>query len=125
MRVIISGASGLLGTALTRALRRRRSRDGCAGAAACPVRARCNGTRASPLDPAKLAGCDAVVHLAGKNIAGRWTAKFKQEVMESRSLARRVLATAAAESFRRTGTAARLSSRRPASATTAIAATRS
>ena len=37
-----------------------------------------------PLDPAKLAGFDAIVHLAGKNIAGRWTEQFKREVLESR-----------------------------------------
>ena len=56
-----------------------------------------------PLDPAKLADCDAVVHLAGKNIAGRWTEKFKQEVRDSRVQGTRTLATAAAESYRRSG----------------------
>lgn len=102
MRVLISGASGLLGTALTRALRsdghqtpalvRRAPRDG-----------ELQWDPRQPLDPAKLAGCDAVVHLAGKNIAGRWTEKFKQEVLESRATGTRTLATAAAESFRQTG----------------------
>ncbi len=102
MRVLISGASGLLGTALTRALRsdghetpalvRRAPRDG-----------EVQWDPRQPLDPAKLAGCDAVVHLAGKNIAGRWTEKFKQEVLESRAAGTRTLATAAAESFRQTG----------------------
>ena len=58
---------------------------------------------AEPLDPAKLAGCDAVVHLAGKNIAGYWTAKFKQEVRDSRVQGTQTLARAAAESFRRSG----------------------
>ena len=56
-----------------------------------------------PLDPVKLAGCDAVVHLAGKNIAGLWTRKFKQEVLESRVRGTQTLSVAAAESFRRTG----------------------
>jgi uncharacterized protein (TIGR01777 family) len=55
------------------------------------------------LDPARLAGFDAVVHLAGRNIAGRWTSKFKQEVRDNRVEGARTLATAAAESFRRTG----------------------
>jgi uncharacterized protein (TIGR01777 family) len=102
MRVLISGASGLLGTALTRALHseghetlalvRRMAREG-----------EVQWDPRQPLDPAKLAGCDAVVHLAGKNIAGRWTEKFKHEVLESRSAGTRTLATAAAESLRRTG----------------------
>ena len=51
----------------------------------------------------QLAGFDAVVHLAGKNIAGRWSEKFKQEVRDSRVQGTRTLATAAAESFRQTG----------------------
>lgn len=102
MRVLISGASGLLGTAFTRALQsdghealalvRRAPRDG-----------EVQWDPRQPLDPAKLAGCDAVVHLAGKNIAGRWTEKFKQEVLESRAIGTQTLAAAAAESFRRTG----------------------
>jgi uncharacterized protein (TIGR01777 family) len=56
-----------------------------------------------PLDPARLHDFDAVVHLAGKNIAGRWTENFKQQVLHSRVQGTRTLATAAAESFRRTG----------------------
>ena len=56
-----------------------------------------------PLDPQKLADFDALVHLAGKNIAGRWTQKFKREVLDSRVRSTQTLATAAAESYRRTG----------------------
>jgi uncharacterized protein len=102
MRVLISGASGLLGTALTRALRSE-GHETIALVRRPPREGEMQWDPRQPLDPAKLAGCDAVVHLAGKNIAGLWTAKFKQEVMESRSLGTRILATAAAESFRRTG----------------------
>jgi len=99
--VLISGASGLLGTALTRSLRN----DGHQTAALVRRPAGADQVRwdsRQPLDPAKLNGYDAVVHLAGKNIAGLWTAKFKQEVMESRAIGTRTLATAAAESFRQT-----------------------
>jgi uncharacterized protein len=102
MQVLISGASGLIGSAATRALRerghqlvslvRRPAREG-----------EVQWNPAEVLDPAKLAGCDAVVHLAGKNIAGYWTAKFKQEVRDSRVRGTQTVASATAESFRRTG----------------------
>jgi uncharacterized protein (TIGR01777 family) len=102
MRVLISGASGLLGSALTRALRtaeheplalvRRQAEAG-----------EVQWDPKQPLDPGKLADCDAVVHLAGKNIAGLWTKSFKQEVLESRVAGTRTLATAAAASYRRSG----------------------
>lgn len=36
------------------------------------------------LDPASLEGFDAVIHLAGENIAGRWSAEKKRRVRESR-----------------------------------------
>ena len=102
MRVLISGASGLLGRALTRSLRS----DGYELAALVRRSAGQDEVQwdpRQPLEPAKLNGFDAVVHLAGKSIAGIWTAKFKQEVLESRAVGTRTLATAAAESFRRTG----------------------
>ncbi len=102
MRVMISGASGFLGTALRRQLRQFGHQS------IALVRREARGNEVPwdperPLDPAKLAGCDAVVHLAGKNIAGRWTESFKREVVESRVTGTRTLATAAGESFRRTG----------------------
>ncbi len=102
MRVLISGASGLIGRALSRAL----AADGYESVALVRRPARQGEVQWNPtetLDPEKLAGCDAVVHLAGKNIAGRWTEKFKQEVRDSRVQGTRTLANAAAEGFRRTG----------------------
>ena len=40
---------------------------------------------AGRIDPAALAGVDAIVHLAGENIAqGRWTTKKKQRIRDSR-----------------------------------------
>lgn len=102
MRVLISGASGLLGKALTQSLRS----DGHETASLvrrAPGKDQVQWDPRQPLDPAKLNGYDALVHLAGKNIAGLWTAKFKQEVLESRAVGTRTLATAVAESFRQTG----------------------
>lgn len=99
MRVLISGASGLLGTALTRALREQKH-EANALVRRDPRPGEVQWDPMQPLDPAKLASYDAIVHLAGKNIAGRWTPAFKREVMESRTQGTRTLANAAAESFR-------------------------
>ena len=102
MRVAISGASGFLGTALTRELQAARH-EPVALVRRPPRGGEVQWDPALPLDPARLAGCDGVVHLAGKNIAGRWTEKFKREVRDSRVHGTRTLATAAAESYRQTG----------------------
>lgn len=102
MRVLISGASGLLGGALTHALRSEGD-ETVALVRRTPRHGELQWDPRQPLNPMKLAGCDAVVHLAGKNIAGRWTEAFKREVLESRALGTQTLATAAAESFRLTG----------------------
>jgi hypothetical protein len=102
MRVLISGASGLLGKALTRALKTA-GHEPAALVRRLPKSGEVQWDPDQRLEPAKLAGYDAVVHLAGKNIAGRWTEEFKREVMESRVRGTATLATAAAESFQRTG----------------------
>jgi uncharacterized protein (TIGR01777 family) len=127
LRVCVTGATGLIGSALLTALRGRGaqvtvlSRDpsrvherlGSAGAVdersasgAGPVAARSRrpgrgatqpveAVRWDPLKapaPAEaLAGCDAVVHLAGENVAQRWTAKAREAIRESRSTGTRHL----------------------------------
>lgn len=102
MRILISGASGLIGTALRPAL----VADGHSTAAL--VRRPPEGDQvqwgpAAPLDPRALENFDAIVHLAGKDIAARWTEKLKREVRESRVQGTHTLATAAAAAFRQTG----------------------
>jgi hypothetical protein len=103
MRVVMSGASGLIGNALRPAL-------GAHGHESVPLVRRpprpgeIQWNPNDRLDPRKLEGFDAVIHLSGKNIAGRWTENFKREVFESRVPSTRTLATAAADSFRTTGT---------------------
>ena len=102
MRVLISGASGLIGRALTRALAANGD-EPMALVRRAPQQGEVQWNPAQRLDLEKLAGCDAVVHLAGKNIAGRWTEKFKQEVRDSRVQGTHTLANAAAEAYRHTG----------------------
>jgi hypothetical protein len=87
-RILVSGASGLIGSAVVRAAASRSME------AVCLVRdPRRVGRGAilwhpdSPGDavaPAKLEGFDAVVHLSGANVGRRWTARFKQEIFASR-----------------------------------------
>jgi hypothetical protein len=86
MRVVISGASGLIGTAVSSALRARgeevvaltRSARGPAGAIHW-------NPEAGTIDARQLEGCDAIVHLAGESIAkGRWTTSKKARIRDSR-----------------------------------------
>lgn len=85
--VAITGASGLIGTALARSLRA----DGHAvrplvrGPSGDPGAVRWDPA-AGTVDAAGLAGVDAVVHLAGAGIGDkRWTAARKREIAESRT----------------------------------------
>src|SRR5664279_4725759 len=102
MRVLISGASGLIGLALTPALISA-GHEPVALVRRAPGDDEVQWNPGERLDPEKLAGADAIVHLAGKNVAGRWTEKFKQEVLESRVQGTQTLAKAAAESYRKCG----------------------
>lgn len=102
MRVFISGASGLIGSALTRELRAAGHETvALVRRAAAPGEVQWDPRQT--LDPAKLADSDAVVHLAGKNVAGLWTREFKQEILESRVWGTLTVAGAAAASYSRTG----------------------
>lgn len=85
-RILITGASGLIGSQLSQALQA----DGHNVLRA--VRRPPTSTNEVHWDPqrgeidsARLAGLDAVVHLAGANIAGkRWTESYKNEIRDSR-----------------------------------------
>lgn len=96
MRILVSGSSGLIGSALTRALMsgshtvvplvRGAARSGAVSWD--PERQR--------IDRAGLEGLDAVVHLAGEPLLGRWTAEKKRRIRDSRVLGTSLLATALA-----------------------------
>lgn len=98
MRIVISGASGFIGTALTeRLLRRghdvvrlvRRPPTGSGEAQWDP--------NAGQLDEAVLDGADAVVNLSGAGIGDRrWTKARVREIIDSRLRATKTLAAAMA-----------------------------
>jgi uncharacterized protein len=99
MKIIVTGASGLVGsalvprlvadghqvTALVRRASKRRARAEVPEVEWEPT--------AGQLDAARLVGHDAAVHLAGEPIAaGRWTDAKKRRIRESRVLSTRLLA---------------------------------
>lgn len=85
MRIAVTGSTGLIGTALTRSLR-------ADGHQVVPLVRRTPSPGEVEWDPAggrvdtdALAGCEAVVHLAGAGVGDRrWTAAYKREIRESR-----------------------------------------
>lgn len=96
MRVLISGSSGFLGTALLSALAAeghepvRLVRDGTSGAGGL----RWDLSRGIIDD---LSGIDAVFHLAGAGIGDkRWTDSRKRVILESRTIGTRLVAEAIA-----------------------------
>ena len=110
MRILMSGAGGLIGTALAPLLIAR------GHAVSRLVRARPGGARefhwdpaAGTVDPAAIAGCDAAIHLAGSSIAaGRWSAARKAEILESRRLGTRLIAASIAQAPTSAGGAPRV-----------------
>jgi len=100
VRIAVTGSTGLIGTALVAALRdgghrvirlvrqTPASEDEIAWDPLAPT---------GGLAPGALDGFDAVIHLAGANVAGRrWTAAYKQEIRASRVRGTRALAGALA-----------------------------
>lgn len=100
MRVLVSGATGLIGVALSDALRARG--DIVVSLSRNPDRAEAPAVawdpRGQELAPNALEDVDAVIHLAGESIAaGRWTPEQKDRIRLSRTQGTRLLAEAIAE----------------------------
>ena len=87
-RILMSGASGLIGSALHRAAQSQ----GCAITTLVrrhhlvrPGTIYWNPRRGNfATHPAELEGFDAMVHLSGANVGQRWTNKYKEEIVASR-----------------------------------------
>jgi uncharacterized protein (TIGR01777 family) len=99
MRVVVSGASGLIGSALCATL----TADG--HDVVKLVRRAADGgeiqwnPKQGELPAGALEGCDAVVHLAGAGIGDhRWTDSYKAEIRDSRVQSTELLSTAIARS---------------------------
>lgn len=93
MRIAVSGSTGLVGSALCDALRQQgRDVRPIVRASAGSEREILWDTAHQSFDSEALAKCEAVVHLAGENIMGRWTDEKKRRVRDSRVESTRALA---------------------------------
>ncbi len=98
VKVLISGASGLVGGALSRSLAAGGHRV-CRLVRRRPVDSDSAfwDPAAGELDAGALDGADAVVHLAGENVAGgRWTTARKRRILDSRVAGTGLIARAVA-----------------------------
>ena len=86
MNILISGASGLIGSAMKTALHARGDRVLSLTRRAARSDSEITwDPAANVLDPSRLVDIDGVIHLAGENIAaGRWTAAQKARIRDSR-----------------------------------------
>ena len=102
LRVLIGGASGLVGTHARRHLE----------AAGHSVSVLTRGARKQPneipwdptdarIDEAGLAGFDTVLHLSGESVMGRWTAEKRRRIRDSRVGSTHLLCAALARLDRR------------------------
>lgn len=104
MRIVITGATGLIGRGLTKDLLSRGhevlalSRTPKTATERLPAKCCVMGWDPTTVDPAAFAGADAVIHLAGENVAsGRWSAKRKKALHDSRIESSRNIVAAIAE----------------------------
>ncbi|MFT4878412.1 MAG: hypothetical protein ACI9LS_000562 [Flavobacteriales bacterium] len=100
MNVIITGGSGLIGSALSKALvhkghevviltrnaAKKSSKKGITYAEWNPSKLQ--------IDQSAVDACDAIINLAGANVAQRWTNSAKKEILNSRILSTRTVVEA-------------------------------
>ncbi len=97
MKIMVTGASGLVGSKLVPLLQSDRHEVLTLTRRTPRYPSERQWDPAGKLPPGTLDGVEAIVHLAGENIGdGRWTAAKKQRIRDSRVIGTRTLAEAAA-----------------------------
>ena len=100
-RILLSGASGLIGQALSHSFKSQLDQGEVEIVRLVRSPAK-DATQISwdpltPLSPTAVAGFDAVIHLAGESVLGRWTPAKKRAILDSRAQGTRTLASALAQ----------------------------
>ncbi len=93
MRILLTGSSGLIGHALLTFLTADGHKVVCLTRSQAPARGRhiMWDLDAGTIQADDLEDFDAVVHLAGETIVGRWTAEKKARILQSRAKGTRLL----------------------------------
>jgi hypothetical protein len=97
-RILLTGASGLIGTALQNSFEPREIEVVRLVRGPAKDATELSWDPLTPLSPALVSGFDTVIHLAGESVVGRWTPKKKKAIRESRVNSTQNLATALAKS---------------------------
>ena len=97
MKILITGATGLVGTALVNLLLRKGVQVNFLTISQDKITKKTNlqGFFWNPeqgiIDENAFIGVDAIIHLAGANVSKRWTNTYKQEIIESRIISSNLL----------------------------------
>src|SRR5690348_17109261 len=89
-RILVSGASGPIGSSLLASLKSNGAHIARLARGATAHGPANNGDEQiawdplRPISPEAVSGFDAVIHLAGESIVGRWTADKKVKIRDSR-----------------------------------------
>lgn len=96
-RILVSGVSGPIGTALLPSLKTREYEVIRLVRGAAAGEGQILWDPGQPIAPEAVSGFDAVIHLAGESIVGRWSAEKKLKIRESRVVGTSNLARALAK----------------------------
>ncbi len=96
-KILVSGVSGPIGAALLPSLKTHGYAITRLVRGAATGKDQISWNPGAPIAPEAVSGFDAVVHLAGESIVGRWTDEKKRKIRESRVAGTSTLAQALAQ----------------------------
>lgn len=97
MKVLITGATGLIGKEIVKILHGKNIPIHFLTTTPDKIKSKANtkgfywNPKTGEIDESCLIGVEIIIHLAGANIARRWTSKYKEEIVESRILSSNLL----------------------------------